>query len=216
MSDILRTTCGQHHCHCCISKLFQPHLFDQCLFTARCCNQGIPPLSASFSISNNTVLELLEKSLEYLTANKTYCSQSTCSAFIHPAVIRDDKAACPLCSTVTCSICKAASHDGDCPQDTDTQLTLTTARAQGWQRCFQCKSVVELDTGCNHIRYVTTASNLHYIIDMMTQVSVWSRILLYLRSGLENLPVYPVEWAQSVRSSPTGGCTRSSSPSSAC
>jgi len=72
----------------------------------------------------------------------------------------NEQATCPDCSTVTCTLCKAASHRGDCPADTVLQQVLQTADENRWQRCYSCRRLVELDIGCNHITFVSPPYSL--------------------------------------------------------
>ncbi|KAH8198446.1 hypothetical protein TruAng_007378 [Truncatella angustata] len=99
--------------------------------------------------------ELLAKSdevrVERETLDKTYCSNPTCSAFIPPGDIFRDTAACRKCGDLTCSLCKQASHGGVCPRDEASQQVLGMALTEGWQRCPTCQTLVELNTGCNHM-----------------------------------------------------------------
>ena len=82
-----------------------------------------------------------------------------CSAFIRVENIENERATCPVCAEVTCTMCKAEAHTGDCPADTALQLVLDTANENGWQRCYGCRRLVELDIGCNHITYVSLIPN---------------------------------------------------------
>jgi hypothetical protein len=108
-------------------------------------------LTQSF-LPTELVKEYQTKELEYSTSNRTYCYLSNCLAFIPPKSIQDDAATCEKCQCKTCSICKGPSHeDGDCPEDVETEELLETAAKKNWQRCYSCRQMVELDTGCNHI-----------------------------------------------------------------
>jgi len=70
-----------------------------------------------------------------------------------------DNGKCPKCFMVTCTICKGASHAGDCQQDTSTQQVLQLATEQGWRRCSNCRRTIDLKLGCNHIHYVSIPSS---------------------------------------------------------
>lgn len=50
--------------------------------------------------------------------------------------------------------CKGASHHGDCPNDESLHQVLQLAGQQLWQRCQNCRAMIELNVGCNHITYV--------------------------------------------------------------
>ena len=151
--EVLQTPCGHHYCQQCLSTLFELSTNDETLFPPRCCRQNISLESARLYLSATLAERFLEKTVEFSTADRTYCSKPVCSSFIPPAMVTvaTSTATCILCHTETCTICKGNTHDGDCPEDIATQLTLAAAREQGWQRCYNCRLVVELDIGCNHM-----------------------------------------------------------------
>jgi len=151
--DIARAPCGHQYCRDCLKDLVQASLTDETLFPPRCCKTPIPIEENRVFLPQPLVREFLEKRTELGTPNRTYCSRSTCSAFIRQDNVVGDVASCDTCGTKTCSICKSAAHDGDCPEDESIQQVLEIARANNWQRCYSCRSVVELQLGCNHIRY---------------------------------------------------------------
>ncbi|RFU35298.1 hypothetical protein B7463_g1043, partial [Scytalidium lignicola] len=45
----------------------------------------------------------------------------------------------------------------DCPKDEETNKLLETAKEAGWQRCYNCRAMVELKEGCNHMTCRCTA-----------------------------------------------------------
>ena len=151
--EILQTPCGHHYCQVCLSALFDQSTKDETLFPPRCCREIITLDSARLYVSTALAQNFSEKSLEFGSPDRTYCSQPTCASFIPPASISSETstATCILCHTSTCTICKGTSHDDDCPEDVGMQLILGVAREQGWQRCYNCRRFVELNTGCNHI-----------------------------------------------------------------
>lgn len=151
--DVFRTPCGHDYCQDCLSALFQFSTTDETLFPPRCCRQEIPLQLVKLYLSPELIQKFEEKSVEFKSSDRTYCSEPTCSSFISSDNIDGERATCIACGTRTCTICKNNAHDGDCPEDTATQQTLETGREQGWQRCYNCRRLVELDTGCNHITY---------------------------------------------------------------
>ena len=151
--DIFRTPCGHHYCQECLRTLFELTTTNETLFPPRCCRQEIPLQSAKRFLSPALLRKFASKSIEFQTSNRTYCSRPTCSSFIASVNITGERATCPVCSTHTCTICRSNAHDGDCPEDTATQQVLETAREQGWQRCYNCRRLIELDVGCNHMVY---------------------------------------------------------------
>ncbi|KAK1838844.1 ibr domain-containing protein [Colletotrichum chrysophilum] len=107
-------------------------------------------------LGSKLVGQFRAKEVEFSTPNRTYCHQPTCSTFVPVEFIKNDIATCPRCVYKTCAICKGADHQGkDCSQDTATQFLLQVAAENGWQRCFSCRRVVELEHGCNHMKMLT-------------------------------------------------------------
>ncbi|KAK4695449.1 hypothetical protein P7C71_g2305, partial [Lecanoromycetidae sp. Uapishka_2] len=150
-SQVIAAPCGDFYCKPCIAELFVLAMEDESLFPPRCCKQPIT-LEVAGSALNEAQRENFEhKSIEFGTTDRTYCYNSTCSAFIPPAEIDGEKAACPQCEHLTCAVCKSSAHDGDCPKDLNYIALMEAAAAAGYQTCFQCKRLVELDIGCNHM-----------------------------------------------------------------
>lgn len=152
--DTARAPCGDEYCRECLRNLFRTSLTDDSLFPPKCCKQYIPLSTVRIHLTGDLVRQYEAKKIEYKTVNRTYCSNVHCSAFIQAEHIEHEKATCPVCRDVTCTMCKAEEHTGDCPADTALQLVLDTANENGWQRCYGCHRLVELDIGCNHITYI--------------------------------------------------------------
>ena len=151
---LFQSPCGHAYCQECIRALFANSITDEALFPPRCCRQPLPLESAKPYLGGAFIREFEKKTLEFESTNRTYCAHPTCSSFICPVNIEEEVAGCPDCGTTTCVLCKSFSHGGDCPNDTATQQVLETARQEGWQRCYSCRRVIELNIGCNHITYV--------------------------------------------------------------
>lgn len=147
--DTTRAPCGHVNCKDCIVQLFTNSLVDESLFPPRCCRQPIPLLQVRDFLSSAQIAAFEEKSIEINDSSRTYCSRATCSKYIPPTSVRMNVGICSSCNTRTCVLCKKQAHSGECPDGTEEVLEL--ARERGWQRCFRCRSVVELTVGCNHI-----------------------------------------------------------------
>ncbi|TVY92417.1 hypothetical protein LAWI1_G001713 [Lachnellula willkommii] len=145
--DTARVPCGHEYCRTCLKDLFRASITDDSLFPPKCCRQTIPTGSVRIHLTGDLVRQYEAKKIEYETKDRTYCSNVLCSAFIRVENIENEKATCPVCTEVTCTMCKAKAHTGDCPADTALQLVLDTANENGWQRCYGCRRLVELDIG---------------------------------------------------------------------
>ncbi|RDL37534.1 uncharacterized protein BP5553_04967 [Venustampulla echinocandica] len=149
--DVVRVPCGHEYCCGCLHQLFKASLTDDSLFPPRCCRQPVASSILRVFLPADLLYQYEEKKIEHETPNRTYCSNASCSAFIKAENIADERASCRVCSCITCTICKAKAHRGDCPADTTLQEMLLVADANGWKRCFGCRRLVELAHGCNHI-----------------------------------------------------------------
>lgn len=147
--------CADRYCIGCLKRLFLDATADESLFPARCCRQPIPLHYIQRQCSSDELESIQNAEIEFSTSDRTYCSNNDCARFIKPMDITGSQANCPYCFTETCTACKAGFHeDTDCPADPALQATLTVANEQGWQRCYSCRTMVELDHGCNHMTQV--------------------------------------------------------------
>jgi hypothetical protein len=163
--ELARAPCNHEYCRECLRELFRASLTDDSLFPPRCCRQPITAGGGvSLFLTGSLLSRYLAKKIEFDTPNRTYCSNPSCSIFIRLEDITGEQAVCSSCGTVTCTLCKAGQHNGDCPADTGLQQVLETARENNWQRCYNCRRLVELDIGCNHITFVLASS---YIITIV-------------------------------------------------
>ncbi|KAK5130046.1 hypothetical protein LTR08_002520 [Meristemomyces frigidus] len=153
--DVARIPCKDKHEYCreCLAQLFELSLTDESLFPPRCDNEPIPLALVRIFLPAELAKRFETMYTELSTKNRVYCHDPKCSAFIPTRAIGEetDIGTCPRCDKTTCAICKAPSHTGDCPEDTELQQLVSTANTEQWQRCLDCKRFVQLETGCNHI-----------------------------------------------------------------
>ncbi|KAF7117939.1 hypothetical protein CNMCM5793_007289 [Aspergillus hiratsukae] len=149
-SDTIPAPCHHIYCRTCAVKLFQDSMTDETLFPPRCCRKEIPLSLVSGFLGLARTQEFEEKAIEFTDPHRTYCSNPSCSKYIFPYSVSSYIGTCTHCSSRTCMHCKRPSHEGDCPDPEDEEL-LQLAEREGWRRCFQCRNMIELGTGCNHI-----------------------------------------------------------------
>ncbi|KAI0205530.1 hypothetical protein F4808DRAFT_455755 [Astrocystis sublimbata] len=149
--DLAQAPCRHEYCRECLDHLFRSAMLDESLFPPRCCRQVIPVEAARMILESDFIQQFEEKSIELSTINRIYCHQPACSAFIPTPTIHDGVAQCPECDAQTCVTCKAEMHKGDCPADEALQQVLEVAQQEGWQRCPECNTLIELDIGCYHM-----------------------------------------------------------------
>lgn len=151
VNDLAQVPCRHKYCSDCLAQLFRNATADEALFPPRCCRRQIPLEPNEHLLPEDLVRHFRDKEVEFSTPNRTYCHQATCSAFIHPAMHVGLVATCSACQSTTCIACKGPSHNGDCPPNDDLQGVVRLAQEEGWQRCPNCQSMIELSTGCYHI-----------------------------------------------------------------
>jgi hypothetical protein len=93
-----------------------------------------------------------KKYLEYTTANRIYCPTTDCGEWIQPKDIHDGIGKCQKCKNKVCATCNGPAHgNGECPQDPEVLKFLETAEKHKYQQCYNCRAMVELERGCNHM-----------------------------------------------------------------
>ena len=149
--DMVECPCSHKYCTTCVIRLVEAAIGDESLFPPRCCTRPLPLLLLRCVIPTELFQNYQQKEIEYSTTDRTYCSVATCSEFIPPKLIEGDVAVCHECKKETCVFCKKLAHAGDCAKDQATADLLILAEKSGWQRCSECRRMVELHVGCNHI-----------------------------------------------------------------
>ena len=148
--ETLDTPCGHPYCRKCILRLFKNAVANESSYPPQCCHKAILLDDARQFLDPTLVDDFEMKSREYSTADRTYCSKPTCSAFIYVSAIDGNVATC-VCGHKTCIVCKSEAHPAECPEDPTTKEVLELAKAENWQQCGGCNRVIEHTFGCNHM-----------------------------------------------------------------
>lgn len=152
VSQIFVSPCGHVYCNGCVKQLFLNATKDEDLYPPRCCGNVIPAGIALRLLSYKELAAFSAKGVECTTVNRIYCADFTCSTFIPPWLINGEAANCPTCGKTTHTPCKSLEHPNqDCPSDQQLQQVLSLGESEGWRRCFNCRTMVELGQGCNHM-----------------------------------------------------------------
>lgn len=150
-SDIMTAPCDHTYCRECVDHLLNRAATHEFHFPPKCCGRIITLENAERLLSTKTYNKFQEKSKEFSTPNRTYCFDTECITFIPTETIQNDEAKCPACQKLTCVVCKEEAHEGDCHKDTAVQSLMAAAGEAGFQQCRECKRIIELMSGCNHI-----------------------------------------------------------------
>ncbi|KAH9939866.1 hypothetical protein B0H21DRAFT_698139, partial [Amylocystis lapponica] len=158
--------CGDYYDKACLLDLFERATRDESLFPPRCCRKNIPLRTIQPYASNDFLKLFTEKSLEFTTLKRVYCSNRACSRFLGPQVENKLKFwlirptyRCPVdgCNTSTCTRCKAmvfseaAQHICRSKDEQEDWVVLALGAEAGWARCPGCAQLIELHHGCYHM-----------------------------------------------------------------
>ncbi|KAI4130447.1 MAG: hypothetical protein LQ347_003379, partial [Umbilicaria vellea] len=155
--------CGHRMCHDCLKRIFTISTTDPQHMPPTCCTSDNIPLKHVEKLFTDTFKRRWNKKYhEYTTKNRVYCPARGCGAWIKPADIHLDLTGganggrrygkCGRCKTKVCCTCNSKWHTSrECPNDEETNRFVEVAKEEGWQRCFNCSSMVELREGCNHM-----------------------------------------------------------------
>lgn len=160
LSDLVQSPCGHGLCKECLVEYFIRATKDETMFPPGCCGQVIPLELVRQYLGAALTRTVEEKSIEFESSDRTYCSRAQCSSFISSENIDGERATCQTCGTQTCTTCKNHVHDGDCPEDAADREILESGRQQGWQRCYRCRRLVQMASGCNHMVYALHENDL--------------------------------------------------------
>lgn len=149
--SIMIAPCGDTYCGRCVNKLFDRAAQDESSFPPKCCGQIITQENVERFLSPDIYKRFQVRSEEFSTPDRTYCSDPSCVTFISSNATVGDKAKCPACHKLTCIACKTEAHEGDCPEDPDLQSFMTVAAEAGFQKCGECKMMIERTQGCHHM-----------------------------------------------------------------
>lgn len=151
-SIMFKGACGHGFCLDCVRQMFLGAIRDEELYPPRCCGNVIPPGVALRILNYEELRNFSERALEWTAKDRLYCAEPTCSKFIPPFAIRDEHGTCPECHQRTHVPCRSLAHPRvDCPMDEPLHAILEMADAENWKRCFNCRTMVELHHGCNHM-----------------------------------------------------------------
>lgn len=149
--------CHHKYCRPCFSELVRTNIRCEASFPPKCCLTEIPKKLMRQHLPPKALAQFEEKALEYAVpiVNRFYCVSPSCAKWIDTRIARRTNGAlqCPHCAVRLCTVCRGPEHaaNQECPQDFDLDRTLEQAERAGWRRCYSCRALVELDTGCQHI-----------------------------------------------------------------
>ena len=136
--------------------MFERATRDESLFPPKCC-QTVIELGLARDYLDVPLMALYQsKAREFGTKDRVYCYNPVCSAFLGGATAAATALRCAYCRAETCGSCKEAAHPDrtrclNSEEESRDEALLAFAREQGWQRCPDCRYVVERTDGCFHM-----------------------------------------------------------------
>ncbi|KAI0176101.1 hypothetical protein GGR52DRAFT_571071 [Hypoxylon sp. FL1284] len=156
--ETAKLKCGHRMCKQCLRRSFKLSVKDMSQMPPRCCTSDCIPLKHVEDLFDvNFKKQWNRKFHEFSTRNRIYCPGKRCGRWIRPDQIQRHRngrkvGRCGACDTRVCCECNSRWHGSSpCPVDEETNQILQQAKEEGWQRCYNCRNMVELKEGCNHM-----------------------------------------------------------------
>jgi hypothetical protein len=149
--------CGHRMCHSCLKRIFKLSIVDPQHMPPKCCTADRIPLEHVDRLFDNKFKKNWNtKYTEYFTKNRIYCPARQCGEWIKPGNIHKEDGKkygkCSRCKTKVCSACHSQWHGTkECPEDEEMTRFLGTAKRVGWQQCYSCRTMIELQEGNCHM-----------------------------------------------------------------
>lgn len=144
--------CKHHYCDDCLASYVESALEPDGIFPPLCCNLPITLQSARAHLCHDLIKRYEEKHAEIVAVCSLLCAQPGCCVVIPPEKVVGGLGHCLACNNNTCTKCRLQEHkDQPCPTDTEQEDLTRLAKEQGWQACYRCNNMIELNFGCNHM-----------------------------------------------------------------
>jgi hypothetical protein len=149
--------CQHSYCPACFGHLVTTAMQHENFWPPKCCLQEIPEDTLEIKLNALQLANYRLKSKEYATpaGERWYCAKPECGRWFNKSKTRPQDATvfCSHCNFQMCLFCRAASHAAGerCAQDRSLEATLAAAELEGWRQCYNCHTMVELQSGCRHI-----------------------------------------------------------------
>lgn len=164
LADYTGFVCGCVYCNECLNQALRVSFTTRGLYPPKCSCRKVFDIPDIQSKLDEDVIALSEQvPEEWSTKNPTYCGREGCGVFMPKTLFvsgddgRKQFAACTACHEVTCWGCKQmlAAHDnlcGKCPRKMVPEELYAFVKENGLTRCPGCKTLVELEGGCNAVQ----------------------------------------------------------------
>ena len=160
IDKLVKAACEHHYCKDCFSQFIEVSLQQHDGFPPKCCKIPIPFHTVAGNVSATIYSRYSARQAEIKNATALYCGVQRCGVKIELDRINGVRATCVACSRDTCTLCRGEfplKVDGRnighaCKKDRGREQVLAIAKEEGWQTCYKCGNLVELNFGCHHMR----------------------------------------------------------------
>lgn len=162
VSKTAKLKCLHRMCHSCLRNRFKLSLTDpQRHMPPQCCDHDISPELVGVLFDSAFGREWNEKFMEYTGRNRLICPSRRCAEPLKPENMRREgprwQGKCGRCKTKVCGSCSGRWHaEPECPRVDEPRHFLEQAKREPWQRCYRCKTMVEIKDGRNHMIWSAT------------------------------------------------------------
>jgi hypothetical protein len=162
VSRTAKLKCCHRMCHTCLRKVFKLSLTDpQHHMPPRCCtDDNIPAESVDKLFDASFKKEWNQQFKQHAGRTPTTCPSRRCGALLKREDMRLEGARwqgrCSRCRTKVCASCNARwHHEPECPSDDNAALFAIeqVTKREPWQRCYRCKTMVEVKDSGSHIAW---------------------------------------------------------------
>ena len=162
IDELIKASCEHYYCKECFGQFIEASLQTHDGFPPKCCKIPVAFLTVAENVSAAVFNSYSARQAEIKNATALYCGVQTCGVRIEEARIDGIRATCMACWRDTCTQCRGEfprKVDGKnvghvCKKDEAREKVLALAKDEGWQACYQCGNMVELNFGCHHMRCV--------------------------------------------------------------
>lgn len=158
LTELVKATCEHHFCRDCFGAFIKASLDADGTFPPKCCKLPVSSNLVTENVSTDLLGRYQLRQSEIKSALGLYCAVSACAVKIPRENVDGNKARCPVCyNQFTCTRCRSGMKKDEvdahvCKVDEDRQAILAAAKEEGWQACYNCGNMVDLNTGCHHMQ----------------------------------------------------------------
>ena len=158
--EFVTAACKHLYCKDCFSFFIAASLQSHDGFPASCCKIPLAFITIANNVSAEVFAKYSTRQDEIKNATALYCGIRSCGVKIEETRINGIRATCAVCWRDTCTLCrteyprkvKGKNVGHVCKKDLAREQLLALAKEEGWQTCYQCGNLVDLNFGCHHMR----------------------------------------------------------------